>query len=182
MGKFVEKLSDTLSSFIQAQKLFFVASAPLTGGRVNLSPKGMDTFRIFHEKQVGYLDLTGSGNETAAHIAENGRLTIMFCSFTDKPLIVRLSGKGRVIHPHHAEWEQYLAHFTPMAGTRQLILLEVELVQSSCGMSIPFFEYQGERHDLEQWAENKGEEGLKTYWAEKNATSLDGLPTGIGLS
>jgi hypothetical protein len=179
MGKLFDKISSANQQFIQDQKIFFVATAPNQGGRVNVSPKGMNTFRVFNEKEVGYLDLTGSGNETAAHIAENGRLTIMFCSFTEKPMILRLSGKGRVLHPNNPEWNSYLSHFEQIAGMRQIILLEVEMVQTSCGMSIPFYSYEGERRELEKWAQNKGETGLKEYWAEKNTESLDGLPTFI---
>ena len=176
MAKFSSELSPSMSDFISAQKMFFTASAPSEGGRINLSPKAMDTFRIFDNKKVAYLDLTGSGNETSAHVTDNGRLTIMFCSFTDQPLILRLYGKGEIITPQHPDWQMHLSHFKLLSGTRQIILLHIESVQSSCGFAIPYFKYEGERDDLLQWSNKKGEDGIRQYWKDKNQKSIDDLP------
>lgn len=179
MAKFFTALTDAHRSFIVAQKMFFVATSAATG-RVNLSPKGMDTFRILGANTVGYLDATGSGNETAAHLADDGRLTFMFCSFEGKPLILRLYGRGQTVRPRDAAWLELRPHFgPPMPGERQLIVAEVEGVQTSCGFGIPFFDYQGERTQLTDWAEAKGPDGVAAYWAEKNTRSIDGLPTGL---
>ena len=178
MAKFFDKIDDKISKFIGAQKMFFTASAA-SDGRVNLSPKGIDTFRVLDENTVCYLDLTGSGNETAAHIAENGRLTIMLCSFTGAPLILRLYGKGETIHQSSEKWNELSKLFDDYAGTRQIIVLHVESLQTSCGFGIPIYEYKEDRATLIEWAENKGEDGINQYWHEKNQTSIDGLPTGI---
>jgi hypothetical protein len=148
-------------------KVFFTATAP-TQGRINLSPKGADTFRVLDDKTVTYLDLTGSGNETAAHLKENSRLTIMFCSFGNIPMILRLSGRGRVVLPRHREWDQLHALFTPMPGERQIIVLDLSLVQTSCGYGVPIMEFKEERKTIRQWAEAKGEEGIREYQREFN--------------
>jgi len=177
MAKFSDELNPSMLAFISEQKLFFTATAPSTGGRINLSPKGMDTFRILDNKKVAYLDLTGSGNETSAHVKNNGRMTIMFCSFTDKPLILRLYGQGEIITPQHSDWQMHLSYFNLLSGTRQIILLHIESVQSSCGFAIPFFKYEGERDDLLQWSDKKGEDGIRQYWKDKNQKSIDDLPT-----
>ncbi|WPP50360.1 pyridoxamine 5'-phosphate oxidase family protein [Catalinimonas niigatensis] len=178
MGKQLEKLSPELEKFIQKQNIFFVATA-MSDGRVNLSPKGMDTFRVLDSKRVMWLNLTGSGNETAAHLKESNRITVMFCAFEGKPLILRLYGTAKTYHPRDEEWGLYIHLFPDLAGSRQLIDIHVELVQTSCGMAVPFMEYQGEREELKFWAEKKGEARLKEYWKEKNTSSLDGQPTGI---
>lgn len=178
MAKFYETLNDSLKNFIYEQKIFFTASAP-ADGRVNLSPKGMDSFRCLDDKTVGYLDLTGSGNETAAHLAENGRLTVMFCSFTATPLILRLYGQGEVIRPHHEKWSEVESLFPHYFGERQIIFLHIESVQTSCGFGVPLFELKEERTKLVDWAEKKGDEQIRQYWADKNERSIDGLPTGI---
>lgn len=178
MAKFYDRLDETLKKFISEQKMFFTASAALNG-RVNLSPKGIDTFRCLDEKTVAYLDLTGSGNETAAHLAENGRLTIMFCSFTKKPLILRLYGQGEIIRPAHSKWSELHNNFPSFPGERQIIVLHLESLQTSCGFGVPVYELQEERTTLIDWAERKGEQGISEYWKEKNQKSIDGLPTGI---
>ena len=181
MAKFFETISPNIQEFIRAQHMFFVASAPLDGsGHVNISPKGHDSFRILSETQVAYMDLTGSGNETSAHVAENGRITMMFCAFDGAPNIVRLFGKGRVVLPIDAGWESLIAHFTPQLGTRQIIVVDVHMVQTSCGYAVPFMDYVGERDTLERWAEAKGEEGILEYRCEKNSLSIDKLPTPLG--
>lgn len=176
---FHEKISDSLKTFIEKQKMFFTASAP-NFGRVNLSPKGVDTFRYIDEKTVAYLDLTGSGNETAAHIQENGRLTIMFCSFDEKPLILRLYGKGEVVKINGQRWSELEKHFVHYFGERQIIVLHVEAVQTSCGFGVPLYELREERGKLIDWLdEQKDEEKLKDYWRKKNLQSIDGLPTNL---
>ncbi|HEX8264701.1 MAG TPA: pyridoxamine 5'-phosphate oxidase family protein [Pyrinomonadaceae bacterium] len=176
MAKFYTELDNSLRRFIAEQKIFFTASAP-NDGRVNLSPKGMDSFRCLDSKTVAYLDLTGSGNETAAHIFENGRLTIMFCSFTEKPLILRLYGRGRVVRKNDEDWNRLYSNFTPIIGERQIIVLEIESLQTSCGFAVPVYELKEEREKLVEWAENKGESGLLEYRQTKNKISIDGLPT-----
>ncbi len=179
MAKFFDALSPAHLEFIAEQKIYFVASAP-HAGRVNLSPKGMDTFRVLSPTRVGYLDGTGSGNETAAHLRENGRVTIMMCSFTTAPLIFRIYGRGRAVHPGDAEWPELRPHFgPPLPGERQLIIAEIESVQTSCGFAVPFFDYRGERETLIASCTRRGPEGLATFWAERNQRSIDGLPTGL---
>lgn len=180
MAKFLEKIDDKIRAFIGEQKMFFTASAPLSGdGRVNLSPKGIDTFRVLDENTVCYLDLTGSGNETAAHIAENGRLTVMFCSFAGKPLILRLYGRGEVVRPSSEKWLDLTVNFDDFPGERQIVVLHVESLQTSCGFGVPLYDFVGDRNELIEWAERKGVDGIDSYWREKNRTSIDGLPTQI---
>lgn len=178
MAKFYSKLSSRLQQFIEAQKIFFVATAA-EDGRINLSPKGMDSFKVIDENRVLWLNVTGSGNETAAHLLAKNRITIMFCSFEGAPNILRLYGKGKEIKPSDSEWEMVASHFTILPGTRQIFDITIESAQTSCGMAIPFFEYKGEREELNEWAAGKGEDGIKAYWTEKNQTSIDGLPTRI---
>jgi hypothetical protein len=176
MAKFYSRLNDTLRAFIGGQKIFFTATAPAEG-RINLSPKGMDTFRCLDEGRVAYLDLTGSGNETAAHLLADGRMTIMFCSFSEQPLILRIYGRGRVVRPRDAEWRELHARFDPMPGERQIVVLQVESAQTSCGFAVPVYELKEERGMLTEWTEKKGPKGIEDYWREKNQTSIDGLPT-----
>lgn len=178
MAKFYDRLTPELKTFIEAQHIFFVATAP-HDGRVNLSPKGMDALRIINDSEIAYLDLTGSGNETAAHLLENDRITIMFCSFTEKPLILRLYGRGVSLRAKDAQWSDYLSLFPEIAGTRQIVRVNVESVQTSCGFAVPFFEFGGDRQTLKEWAETKGESGVYEYWQKNNQRSIDGLPTGI---
>lgn len=179
MAKFLDRLDDRLTEFIREQPMFFVATAP-SQGRVNLSPKGMDTFRVVGPDHVGYLDLTGSGNETAAHLLENGRLTFMFCAFSGAPLILRLYGKGNVVGKRDTQWSELRTAFGPeIPGERQLVMMRIESVQTSCGFGVPHLQYIGDREQLVQWAVKKGPEGLENYRTEKNRTSIDGAPTGI---
>lgn len=183
MAKVIESITDELQTFIQAQHMFFVASAPLDGnGHINLSPKGMDSFRILTPHRVAYLDLTGSGNETSAHLMENGRITIMFCAFQGKPDIVRLYGKGRAILPQSPEWDEMRSRFPDFPGVRQIIVADVDRVQTSCGYAVPLYDYVSERDTLVRWAEAKGDDGLNKYWDEKNACSIDSLPTPLALA
>jgi hypothetical protein len=176
MAKFYSELNDKLRAFIAEQKLFFTATAPVEG-RLNLSPKGMDTFRCLDDKTVAYLDVTGSGNETAAHLVENGRMTLMFCSFSEKPLILRLYGHGRVVHRRDEDWPRLYERFEPLPGARQIILLEIESVQTSCGFGVPIYEFRQERDTLHREAEQKGEAGIAAYQRKHNQVSIDGLPT-----
>lgn len=176
MAKFYSELDDMLRTFIAEQRIFFNASAASIG-RINMSPKGMDTFRVINNKEVAYLDLTGSENETAAHIAENGRLTLMFCSFAERPLILRLYGQGRIVRKQDDEWDDYYKHFLSFPGERQIITLAIESVLTTCGFAVPLFEYKGERSLLVDFACKKGEEGMEEYKRERNQKSLDGLPT-----
>ncbi|MEN3950394.1 pyridoxamine 5'-phosphate oxidase family protein [Iodidimonas sp. SYSU 1G8] len=178
MAQFYPALDEALKKFIAAQDMFFVATAP-GEGRVNLSPKGMDTFRVIDDSTVAYLDLTGSGNETAAHLRDNGRITIMWCSFTGTAKIVRIFGTGRSVRPGAAEFDGLLALFPDIPGTRQIMLIDVDQAQTSCGYSVPQYELVRERPTLVKWAETKTEEELRAYWARKNTRSIDGLPTGI---
>jgi hypothetical protein len=178
MAKFYTELTEDLQRFIANQKLFFTATAP-ANGRINLSPKGIDTFRCVDRHTVAYLDLTGSGNETAAHLKEDGRMTIMFCSFSEKPMILRLYGHGQAIQQHQAQWQQFHSWFESLPGERQIIVLAIEAVQTSCGYGVPLFDFKQERGQLLQWAEKKGKDGITQYWREKNQRSIDGLPTGL---
>ncbi len=178
MGKRQEKLNSRLIEFIKNQKLFFVATA-MADGRINLSPKGTDSLRVIDDTRVLWLNLTGSGNETATHLQFTDRMTIMFCAFEGNPLILRLYGTAKVYHERDKEWEVHIDSFPPMLGSRQLIDLKIELVQSSCGFGVPFMEYKGERDLLGPWAQDKGEEGLMEYRKLKNTVSLDGHPSGI---
>jgi len=176
MADFFTQLNQKHKAFILKQKIFFTATAP-EEGKINLSPKGMDTFQVIDDTTVAYLDLTGSGNETAAHLLQNGRMTIMMCSFDKQPLIFRLYGTGSVINQYHANWNDWINKFTPLSGTRQIIVMNIESIQTSCGYAVPIAENMSERDTLIKWADNKGEQGIKDYWAEKNQTSLDGLDT-----
>ncbi|MHB0755713.1 pyridoxamine 5'-phosphate oxidase family protein [Polaribacter sp. M15] len=178
MSKFYTKITSRLQKFIANQKIFFVATAP-NSGRINLSPKGMDSFRVMSENRVLWLNVTGSGNETAAHLLENKRITIMFCSFEKAPNILRLYGKGKEIKEGDASWDELIKLFPETPGTRQIFDITVDSAQTSCGMSIPFYEYKGEREELNDWAASKGKKEIKDYWTEKNQTSIDGLPTKI---
>jgi len=178
MARFYPALEDRHRDFIAAQKIFFTASGTATG-RLNLSPKGMDSLRVLSPNRIAYLDLTGSGNETAAHLKHDGRLTFMWCSFDADPLILRTYGHGRTVHRQDAEWRALRAHFPDLPGERQLIVLDIESVQTSCGYAVPLYTYRGERETLARWVEKKGPVGLLDYWREKNRTSIDGLPTGL---
>ncbi len=182
MGKFSNSIQPHHREFIEKQRMFFVATAPLNpGGRINLSPKGLDSFRVLSDGRVGYMDLISSGNETSAHTLENGRITFMFCSFEGPPNILRLYGKGKAVLPGTDDWESYSPHFTLYPSTRQLILADIDLVQTSCGFGVPLYEYAGERSIHFEWAEKKGPEGLAQYMQEKNLVSLDGLPTDFAI-
>lgn len=182
MGKLYNSIKPAHKKFIEDQHIFFVSTAPLSAdGHINLSPKGLDCFRVLSETKVAYMDLISSGNETSAHTLENGRITFMFCSFEGSPNILRLYGKGFTVLPGTSEWELYFPHFKLYPSTRQIIVADINLVQTSCGFGVPLFDYAGERDIHFDWAEQKGEDGLLDYIREKNLKSLDGLPTSLGL-
>src|SRR5215510_14352590 len=169
MGKLHDSIKEQHKEFIEKQHIFFVATAPLSAnGHVNLSPKGLDCFRVLSETQVAYMDLVSSGNETSAHTLENGRITIMFCSFEGSPNILRLYGKGFAVLRDSEEWENYSQHFTIYPSTRQIIVANIDLVQTSCGFGVPLYDFIGDRDIHFEWAEKKGAEGLREYVEEKN--------------
>lgn len=182
MAKRFASLEQHHRDFIARQHIFFTASAPSEGGHVNVSPRSTDMLRVLSDNAVLYLDRTGSGNETAAHVLENGRLTVMFCAVEGAPLILRLYGRGRVVARPGEEYAQVLAeHFgngEPL-GARQMVRLDFDLVQTSCGYGVPFFDYRAERPQMDAWAAAKGPEGIVEYRREKNRFSMDGLPTGL---
>ena len=178
MGKRFDSITPLLQAFIERQHVFFVGTAA-PEGRVNLSPKGMDTLRVLDERRIVWLNLTGSGNETAAHVRESDRMTLMFCAFEGDPVILRAYGRATAIHPRDRAWETLFSLFPPLPGARQIFDLQVDLVQTSCGMGVPRFDYAGPREQLIDWANAKGETGLYEYWQRRNIVSLDGNPTGI---
>ena len=178
MGKRYASIPDDLKGFISRQKLFFVGTAG-PAGRVNVSPKGMDSLRVLDANRILWLNLTGSGNETAAHIQENGRMTLMWCAFDGPPMILRVYGAARVVHTRDNEWNGLIEHLNPLPGARQIFDLTVDLVQTSCGFAVPLYDYNGDRAQLIKWAHTKGEDGIHRYWEDNNQTSLDGKPTHI---
>ncbi|MBW4611701.1 MAG: pyridoxamine 5'-phosphate oxidase family protein [Desmonostoc vinosum HA7617-LM4] len=178
MAKLFDCITEELQKFITTQHLFFVATAPLSStGHINLSPKGLDCFRILSSHRVAYLDLTGSGNEASAHLQENGRITFLFCAFAEPPSILRLYGQGYTVLPNSANWNSLHSLFPQIPGTRQIIVADIERVQTSCGLGVPLYEYQGQRQTLVNWASKKGEQGVRDYQQQKNLVSIDGLPT-----
>ncbi|HEA31057.1 hypothetical protein LCGC14_2501200 [marine sediment metagenome] len=178
MGKKLPALTEKLIEFIKQQHLFFVGTAQAEG-RVNISPKGLDSLHILNENELIWLNLTGSGNETAAHLLTENRMTVMCCSFDKNPLILRLYGTAEVYHERDAEFEHYRAYFKKLPGARQIFKLHIDLVQTSCGFGVPFMDFQGERETLTNWSEKKGSDGIKKYWEDKNQTTIDGFKTGI---
>jgi hypothetical protein len=164
--------------FIEAQKMFVIGSAG-ADGFINVSPKGMDTFKIVNEHTVVWLNYTGSGNETSAHVQENGRMTIMFNSYDKAPMILKLYGQATVIHQKDVRWEEMSAHFEEQVGTRQFFEMKVELVLTSCGYAVPKYEFKGERETLKKWADKRGREGIEAYWEENNKLTLDGVKTNV---
>ncbi len=176
MGKRMNEIPQALQEFIVKQKMFFVGTARAEG-TINISPKGIDSFRIINANKVVWLNLTGSGNETAAHLLGNNRMTIMFCAFEGNPLIFRLYGKAKAYHVSDEQFETYSALFPKMAGARQIIEMQVEFVQTSCGFGVPLMDFKEERTQLSSWTEKKGD--LEAYWQEKNTVSLDGFETGM---
>lgn len=178
MAQQYSEISEKLQSFIQQQMIFFTATAS-KDGRVNVSPKGIDSLRVVNSKQVLWLNLTGSGNETSAHVQELPRMTLMFMALTGSPMILRLYGTARVFHQNDDQWHELYSRFNPVPGARQIFELNVDMVQTSCGMGVPLFDYAGEREQLTDWAIKKGDVGLEKYWREKNQQSIDGKATNI---
>lgn len=177
MGKVFDALDAELRSFIESQQLFFVATAPLAGdGLVNLSPKGLDTLRILGPREVAYLDLTGSGIETLAHLRENGRICFMFCAFAGRPRILRLHGRGEAFEPGSPRWDALHAHFPQLPGERAIIRVDVARIADSCGWGVPLYRYEGQRDQLVRFAEQLGPEKIAAAQAKWNTESLDGLP------
>ncbi|MEG3617016.1 pyridoxamine 5'-phosphate oxidase family protein [Magnetovibrio sp. PR-2] len=176
MAKFFDNISDAQKAFIEDQHMFFVASAPLSqDGHVNVSPKGMDSFRVLGPNQVAYLDITGSANETSAHLQENGRITFMFCAFDGPPKILRLFGTGRVITANDEQWDEFSNLFPPLSGTRQIMVVDVHKTQESCGMGVPKFDFVEDRDALVKHWDKNGDDFVRDYWGRKNSESQDGL-------
>ncbi len=181
MGKVYEAIDERLAQMIEAQHLFFVATAALSAeGSVNLSPKGLDSFAILDPHSVAYLDLIGSGAETIAHLRENGRITILFCSFEGPPRLLRLYGRGEVFEPGDEGFDALLSRFPEHPGTRSIIRVSVTRIADSCGFGVPLYRFEGERTQLTAWAERKGENGLRDYQLQNNRESVDGLPALLG--
>ncbi|MCX7566275.1 pyridoxamine 5'-phosphate oxidase family protein [Sulfitobacter sp. F26169L] len=178
MAKQFNEITDDHRTFIEAQHLFFCGTAA-QDGRVNISPKGMDSLRILGPNRIVWRNFTGSGNETAGHLAQINRITLMWCGFEKRPMILRVYGSARILHPRDADFETLGALFAPALGARQLFDVQIEMVQSSCGYAIPFFDYSGERDVLTQWNDTKGQSGIERYWDERNRTTIDGMPTHI---
>ena len=178
MGQRFSELSDQHIQFISEQKIYFVGTAAEKGS-VNLSPKGGDSLRVINSKEIAWLNLTGSGNESASHVLLNPRMTLMFCAFEGKPLILRAYGKAKVLHQTDNKWDEYSSKFPISVAARQIFVLDISLVQSSCGMSVPYFSYDGDRDDLASWSKKQGKEGLEKYWVKKNQKSIDGFETEI---
>ena len=176
MGKSYEGISEELTRWIARQHLFFVATAPLADGLINCSPKGMDTFRILGPREIAYLDLTGSGIETVAHVRENGRIVVMFCAFEGAPKIVRLHGTAEVHLPGSARFDSLSALFPAYPGCRTIVRAVLTRISDSCGFGVPQYRYGGDRETLTRWAEAKGRDGVAHYQQAKNSRSLDGLP------
>lgn len=178
MAKQFQQLKPQLEKFISKQAIFFVGTAR-SEGRINVSPKGMDSLRVLNPNKIIWLNLTGSGNETAAHLLENDRMTLMFCAFEGNPLILRVYGNAKIYHERDAEFAEHIKLFSHTVGARQIIELNIDLVLTSCGTAVPLMEFKSERDTLTKWSEKKGKDGLKEYQKEKNSLSLDGHDTKI---
>lgn len=177
MGKVYEGITPDLADWIGAQPLFFVATAPLAAdGHVNVSPKGLDTLRVLDAKRIAYLDLTGSGAETIAHVRENGRIVVMFCALSGPPKILRLHGRARLVTPVSTEWTSLRPRFAEQMGARAIVDVTVTRISDSCGYGVPSFSGVEQRVALRRWTENKGRDGLVAYRRQHNALSIDGLP------
>lgn len=178
MADFYDSITDRLRAFIEEQHIFFVGTAA-RDGRVNVSPKGLDSLRVLDPNRVAWLNLTGSGNETAAHLLDTNRMTLMFCSFDRKPWILRLYGTASEVQPDQAEWDELAGHFPDLPGARQIFDVAIESAQTSCGYAVPRMTFDEERDLLNTWADKKGSDGIVAYHREKNVVSIDGLPTGM---
>jgi len=178
MAKQFDQITDDHRRFIAAQHIFFCGTAA-NEGRVNISPKGMDSLRVMGPNRIIWRNWTGSGNETAAHLALHNRMTLMWCGFESRPMIMRAFGTARTLHPRDADFDLLNAEFEKTDGARQIYDMTVTLMQTSCGYGVPFFDHQGPRETMTEWTEKKGPSGIATYWKERNQTTIDGLPTHI---
>ncbi|MCL6417770.1 pyridoxamine 5'-phosphate oxidase family protein [Aestuariirhabdus sp. Z084] len=178
MGRQYSELSDKHQAFIGEQKIFFVGTA-VDSGQVNVSPKGGDSLRVIDPTTIAWMNLTGSGNESASHVIQNPRMTLMFCAFEGPPVILRAYGTARVLHRADAEWERLSSLFPPSPAARQIFVLDINLVQSSCGMSVPYYDYKADREDLDKWSQRQGPDGIEKYWVTRNQRSIDGFETEI---
>ena len=177
MGKLYKEIDGDVLAFIEAQQMFFVATAPLDGaGHVNVSPKGLDTLRVLTPRTIAYLDYVGSGAETIAHLRENGRIVLMFCAFQGPPKIVRVHGRGEVLEPPEPEYLRLRPLFPDAPSGRAIITVVIERIADSCGFGVPLYQYERQRSQLADWADRQGEDGLRTYQVERNARSIDDLP------
>jgi pyridoxamine 5'-phosphate oxidase-like protein len=176
MGKLYDEIDEALRGFLEAQRMFFVATAPLDAeGHINLSPKGLDSFRVIDRRTVAYLDLTGSGIETVAHLRENGRIVLLFCAFEGPPKIIRLHGRGEVVEPGDPRFGSLATRFSSFPSTRSVIVIALERISDSCGYGVPLYGYEGQRSQLIDWAERKGADGVVRYREDNNRRSIDGL-------
>ncbi len=173
-----KNLSKQLTRFLENQVIFFVATAA-PEGRINLSPKGLDSLKVLSPERVIWLNLTGSGNETAAHLLADPRITLMACAFEGKPLILRIYGKAHCIHPGDDEWEALYQHFDDNTGARQIVDIQINGIQTSCGNGVPLMDFVSERSELDDWADRIGEDGIRNYWEKENLETIDGLETGM---
>jgi hypothetical protein len=178
MAEQFDALNDDLIRWIEDQHVFFVASAA-RDGRVNVSPKGQDSLRVVDGRTLLWLNLTGSGNETAAHLLDRNRLTIMWCAFSGPPRILRVYGTADTIHPRDDAWSECTELLPAQLGARQYFKVHIDLVQTSCGYAVPLMDFVEDRRALSLWSEKRGQDGVEAYWAEKNQSSIDGLPTRI---
>jgi hypothetical protein len=177
MGRLPDEIDEKVRAFIEAQPMFFVATAPLAAtGHVNVSPKGLDSIRVLGPRRLAYLDYVGSGSETIAHLRENGRIVLMWCAFAGPPRILRIHGSGRALEPGDAAFSALHERFDPVPASRAIICIDVERVSESCGFGVPLMTYEGQRTQLGAWAARKGEAGLAEYQRNKNRVSVDGLP------
>lgn len=178
MARRYDELAKEHIAFIEHQKLFFVGTGA-NDGTINVSPKGWDSLRILGPNRIAWLNITGSGNETAAHLAQNDRMTMMFCAFDGNPKILRLYGRASAAHPRDPQWDELSQLFEPHQSARQYVDFTIELVQTSCGYGVPFYDFSGERDNMDRWLASKDENDIEDYWREKNLVSLDGAPTHI---
>jgi len=178
MGKKFPEIEEKQIEFIKNQQMFFVGTAT-ADSRINISPKGMDSFRVMDKNRIVWLNVTGSGNETAAHMQDDDRMTIMFCAFEGRPKILRLYGTAETVHADDEQWNELYGLFDPLPGARQIFDMHVDLVHTSCGFGVPLYDFIGQREMLSEWALNKGDSGISDYWQNRNAISLDGKPVRI---
>lgn len=178
MASFFESLDEKQKAFIEDQKMYFVASAA-EEGRVNLSPKGGDSLRVLSSSKIAWLNLTGSGNETAAHLLKKNRITLMWCSFDKQPLILRVYGTAKAVHPRDEEWNELIHLFEETTGARQVYLVSIDEVQTSCGFGVPYFQFEGHRDTLTTLWKKRGQEAVEAYWEDRNTKSIDGFETGV---